>query len=313
MQIVSLLHLISFFLATIPRPEAFVLRCHKYYSRGNRLQSSNDVLPDWSSRRTKRIVFIRHGRTYMNDFIGGINYGSPNFTDVFPEANEDKYKDSPLTRNGIDQAKQLDSMLIALCNGEENARQAAKKRLSLSDQDATFLLGLELVLVSPLTRALQTLEIGLYQTIRDRKVPVMALPLATERVYLISDIGKAQNELKEAYKYVDFDTAFPRGQMKPWYFTPSDELAENYVEWRPSGEGQVYACLGEPQDYFDRRMSELYSFLDGRPESTIALVCHAGVIDWFVRDIFENCELRVVKFDDLKPRNLVDFKKEATV
>merc|ERR1719162_319375 len=33
----------------------------------------------------KRIIFIRHGQTYMNLFIGGggISFGKPKFTDIF--------------------------------------------------------------------------------------------------------------------------------------------------------------------------------------------------------------------------------------
>lgn len=239
----------------------------------------------------------------MNDFIGGINYGTPNFTDVFPDTPEYNYKymDSPLTQEGIDQAKKLHYVLKDLDGGSAEAKQI----LSLSTQDVTILDDLELVLTSPLTRALQTLEIGLYPTIQQKQLPIMALPLATERVYLISDIGKMQSELKKEYIYVDFNTAFPEGEYEPWYFTPDDDLVENYIEWRPCREGQVYSCLGEPQGHFDRRMSELYRFLDNREESTIAVVCHAGVIDWFVQEIFENCELRVINFDDLKPRSLV--------
>jgi broad specificity phosphatase PhoE len=297
--------LVSFIL--LPFTESFVPTNERHLRNERHLirmaHRGGDAASDEKTKPSKRIVFIRHGRTYMNDYIGGVNYGTPNFSDIFsdtPEYNY-KYKDSPLTPKGIDQAKNLNSMLKALNDGKVDAKES----LSLSDQDASFLNELDLVVVSPLTRALQTMEIGLHPTIRHRKLPVIAVPLATERVYLISDIGKTQSELKKAYSNVDFDTAFPHDEDAPWYFTPSDELAENYVEWRPNGEGQVYACLGEPQDYFDRRMSELYRFLDDRHESTIALVCHAGVIDWFVQEIFENCELRIVKFDNLKPRGLI--------
>jgi broad specificity phosphatase PhoE len=296
----------------LPFTESFVPSNERHLRNERHLirmaPSGGDAASDETTNPSKRIVFIRHGRTYMNDYIGGLNYGTPNFSDIFPDTPEynDKYKDSPLTPKGIDQAKNLHSMLQALDDGEVDA----KKNLSLSDQDASFLNELELVVVSPLTRALQTMEIALHPVIRHRKLPVMAVPLATERVYLIAEIGKTQSELKKAYSYVDFDTAFPHDEDAPWYFTPSYELTQNYVEWRPNGEGQVYACLGEPQDYFDRRMSDLYRFLEDRQESTIAVVCHAGVIDWFLQEIFENCELRVVKFENLKPRGLITVTAE---
>eukprot|EP00579_Thalassiosira_antarctica_P033163 CAMPEP_0202002314 /NCGR_PEP_ID=MMETSP0905-20130828/8172_1 /ASSEMBLY_ACC=CAM_ASM_000554 /TAXON_ID=420261 /ORGANISM="Thalassiosira antarctica, Strain CCMP982" /LENGTH=307 /DNA_ID=CAMNT_0048559171 /DNA_START=54 /DNA_END=977 /DNA_ORIENTATION=+ len=296
-----LLFFSSFSASFIPKIE--VQPAIRHMERLQNLANDDDVMI--GEAKSKRIVFIRHGRTYMNEYIGGINYGTPNFTDIFPDTSEytDKYPDSPLSPVGHDQVKKLNSMIRDLKEGIDEA----KTSMSDDQEDDSFLNDLDLVVVSPLTRALQTLEIGLYQHIQERKVPIMALPLATERVYLVSDIGKNRSELKKRYGYIDFDTAFLEKEGdEPWWFTPSDELADNYVEWRPSGEGQTYACLGEPQDYFDRRMSDLYLFLRNREETTIAVVCHAGVIDWFVQDIFENCELRVVPFDNLKPRGLME-------
>lgn len=250
----------------------------------------------------KRIVFIRHGQTFMNEFIDGINYGGPNFTDIFPDTPEyrKKYYDSPLSPTGINQAQELHNKLKNLMNGKEDAAQ----QLSISPEDAAILQSLELILVSPLTRALQTLDIGLFKTLSN-EIPILAIPLATERVYLVSDIGTSRSELKTKYPYIDFDTAFDTNDDSNWYYTPTEQETQNYVEWRPSGQGQKYACLGEPQEHFDRRMSQLYRYLESCSESTIAVVCHAGVIDWFVQEIFENCQVGVIPFEKLKPRGLV--------
>ena len=252
----------------------------------------------------KRIVFIRHGRTYMNDFINGIHYGTPGFTDVFPDTEENnyKYKDSPLAPTGLDEVKALNELLRNL---KEN-RPGASEALSLSEEDSRFLEELDLVVTSPLTRALQTMEMGLYEHIRSRDIPIMALPEAAERIYLISDHGKTRSQLKRQYEFVDFDSGFDPelGEHDSWHYTPSAEDIKNYEEWRPHGEGQVYATLGESQDYFDLRMSRLYHWLNTSKANTIAVVCHAGVIDWMLQEIFDNCELRIVSFDKLKPRAL---------
>jgi broad specificity phosphatase PhoE len=253
---------------------------------------------------SKRIVFIRHGRTYMNDLINGIHYGRPGFTDIFPDTPEynDKYNDSPLAPTGLGQVKALNEMLRDLVDKKPGAREA----LGLSQDEAALLDELDLVVTSPLTRALQTMEMGLYPHIQTREVPVVAVPQAAERVYMVSDLGKTRAELKGQYSYVDFDTGFGEDHADddPWHFIPSEEDTETYVEWRPHGEGQVYACLGEPQHYFDKRMSELYHWLGSREESTIAVVCHAGVIQSMVDEIFENCELRIVPFESLQPKAL---------
>jgi broad specificity phosphatase PhoE len=262
---------------------------------------------------SKRIVFIRHGRTYMNDFINGINFGTPGFTDVFPDTPENnfKYLDSPLGPTGLNQVKALNEMLRALKENESGAPKA----LSLSDEESGFLEDLDLVVTSPLTRALQTMEMGLYEHIQSREVPVVAVPQAAERIYLVSDHGKTRTELKGQYGFVDFDSGFhpDHGKDDLWHFVPTEEDAKNYAEWRPHGEGQVYSCLGEPQHDFDRRMSELYFWLESREESTIAVVCHAGVIDWMLQEIFENCELRVVCFENLKPRALQEVEENERI
>ncbi|KAL3944711.1 MAG: hypothetical protein SGBAC_001226 [Bacillariaceae sp.] len=232
----------------------------------------------------------------MNDLIGGVHFGSPNFSDVFPDTPENRYKyiDSRLTPEGIKQAQNLKSVLGGTRKLQGDCADKAEDESvfgSLMDE-------IDLVIVSPLTRALETMDIGLYPLIKARNIPIVANPLASERLYLVSDVGKTRNVLKKEYEYVDFDSCIPSGD-KSWHFQPTQDLKKTYVEWRPAGEGQVYACLGEPQDCFDRRMVDLYRYLDQRPEGTIVVVCHAGVIDWFLHETLGNCELRIVNFDDL--------------
>lgn len=269
---------------------------------------------NWSSmddqRTNKRIVFIRHGRTYMNDFINGIHFGQPGFTDVFPDSEvyKEKYYDSPLGPRGVEQVNLLKDRLERLSRGDV----IAKEELSLSSSDANFLSDLDLIVTSPLTRALQTMEKGLYPITKSRNVPVVAAPQAAERIYLVSDLGKTRYELKKEYSYVDFDSAFPPhiGELDTWHYVANDDELEIYVEWRPNGEGQVYACQGEPEHCFEKRMQELHVWLDSRPEKTIALVCHAGVILWFLGELVDNCAVRIIDFDGLKPKRFYEVPKE---
>jgi hypothetical protein len=353
--------------------------------------------PKQFKRKRKRLVFLRHGRTHMNEWINDIHFGGPNFTDIFPDTPEyrTRYHDTPLSPTGMWQAKQLCHQLETLqrANQERITTRTAEAldssewtmrwnraldALQLSEDDAHWLEELDLIVTSPHTRALQTVEIGLLPLLRSlpttittkkdgpTTVPIVALPLAAERLYLVSDLGSPRSQLAQTFDFCDFATGFDRHtdsstflgsvtpalstltttttatatereaeeQEDPWHYRPSPEQVANYVEWRPHGQGQQYACLGEPQEQFDQRMNELYQWLQkkmigmdddndppdhphvhkdhdgGEKEnmkqeySTIAVVCHWGVIDWMIQDSFQNCELRVVSLDDLKPRAL---------
>ena len=287
-------------------------------------QLSQDENSKMANASSKRIIFIRHGKTYMNELIGGggITFGQPDFTDIFHDAEDQKrYHDSPLSEVGIQQARSLNSKLRDLKEKKSGASDALG--LSESFSCTSFLDDLDLAVVSPLTRALQTLELSLYEHIVDRDVPILAVSSAAERLYLVSDLGKPRSELRSKYPIVDFDSAFfsnhktngsesspecssnEEDHLDVWHFSPTKQLKDEYVEWRPHGQGQQYACLGEPSEQFDRRMSNFYYWLESREENCIAIVCHAGVIEWMTSgQQYANCELRVQTFNDLRPRAL---------
>jgi hypothetical protein len=182
----------------------------------------------------------------MNEHIGGENgvgYGSPNFTDVFedPLLHQNYYYDSPLSAGGVQQAKDLhDAIQNSLL--DPSVGESIKK--------------LDLVVVSPLTRALQTFDIALYPHLRTTTpttpngddededtamVPILAVPQVSERIYLVSDLGKTRRELKQKYPYVDFETAFISEEEDDddddfWHYVPTDVEIEKYIEWRPHGQ-----------------------------------------------------------------------------
>jgi len=202
---------------------------------------------------------------------------------------------------------------------------------------------IDLIACSPLTRALQTTEIALVPHFRrgadssqqqqkqqQQGVPIVALPLASERVYLISDLGTTTVELKDRFPYVDFDSGCTtngngNGNKDEWWWDSPLSSSRNedngsindissinnYVEWRPINEGQTYACLGEPEVEFNERMTRLYDWLDSRNERSIALVCHWGVIDWLTGEDFDNCEMRAVDFSVLRREGFMLSDEEA--
>lgn len=228
----------------------------------------------------------------MNEYIGenGITFGGPNFTDVFtPEDHEKYYRDTPLSPTGQEQAKKLGETVASLLQGEHCLQE------------------LELVVVSPLTRAIQTAELALFPHV-EASIPVMALPLAAERLYLVSDIGRPPEELKKKHgDKIDFQTGFSDSTTDPWwYHPPSSSSSKEEEEWRPVGQGQAYFCAGEPLEAFQQRMLDLCHWLKDRPESTIALVGHYGVFEWLLEEAdqaekvkFSNCEMKVVELETI--------------
>jgi broad specificity phosphatase PhoE len=212
----------------------------------------------------------------MNEYLAkpGQQWGDPHFTDIFPASDLHLYLDTPLSPRGIAQAEKLSSAVFDKYNGE---------RIHLSDM-------VQLVVVSPLKRALQTAQLGILPHLNTTNTPFVALPLASERLYLVSDMGSPIPNISPQFPFVDFHTGFEGFPSKDeWWYT---HKGERYEEWRPCNQGQRYFCRGEPMDHFSRRMEALYDWLHHREESVIALVCHYGVIEHLTGgEEFENCEI----------------------
>jgi len=208
-----------------------------------------------------------------------------------------------------------------------------------SEEGRSMIQDIELVAVSPLKRTLQTTEIGVlphlsrsssrtstvsgdHSSGTSRVVPIVALPLASERVYLISDHGSSTSSLAKEFPFADFSREFHQFEDE-WWFTVRDHSTSNskevqcqereihsfnsmhqedYVEWRPNADGQAYTCFGEPDDAFYQRMISLYNWLEAREESVICLVCHWGVLDWLLGADFKNCEVQDVSFHKVRSK-----------
>lgn len=140
----------------------------------------------------KRILFIRHGLTEMNERLQIMPWYSENFEDG-------ALYDTRLSETGVLQAKELHSSL-----------QTTHK------QD--YELGkIELILASPLTRTLHTADLVFdpWSNLVPANVPRISHPLLRERVYLSSEVGRMKNELQTEYPHWDF-SAVPAD--KPWWY-----------------------------------------------------------------------------------------------
>eukprot|EP00242_Pyramimonas_sp_CCMP2087_P014689 CAMPEP_0198201038 /NCGR_PEP_ID=MMETSP1445-20131203/3868_1 /TAXON_ID=36898 /ORGANISM="Pyramimonas sp., Strain CCMP2087" /LENGTH=250 /DNA_ID=CAMNT_0043871219 /DNA_START=65 /DNA_END=820 /DNA_ORIENTATION=- len=137
----------------------------------------------------------------------------------------------------------------------------------------------EVLLASPLSRALLTAETA-FDGIDD--IPWEVAPLARERVWFASDCGSDPKVLSQNFPRWNFEDLPPIW----WHNTSNDPL-------------QVHP---ESPDVFMKRTDELVEWLHRRPEQTLALVCHWGVIYTLTGESFQNCEMRQMRLSQLSSR-----------
>jgi broad specificity phosphatase PhoE len=235
--------------------------------------SSDTTTTKTTTTNTKKIIYcVRHGQSISNALWErpGHAWGGPNYNDY-----ENNVRDPSLTDIGRVQAAQ------------------ALKDIGTDNN-------VELIVVSPLTRCLETLHYSNFSlnwiptpTRPNPCPPVIVLPLATERVYSVSETGRSKSALLAALPPAitqDWDWSHvpddDDDDTKCWWYTGTtsdnndvDDDDIDYEEWRPHGQGQIYAVPGEPMGFFRRRMEKLRHWLvEHRPEKCILLVTHWGVI-----------------------------------
>eukprot|EP00775_Hariotina_reticulata_P007810 gene7810-8007_t len=188
------------------------------------------------------VHLMRHGVTEMNVYLSTNRYGSKGFRD-------------PLL---------YDTRLTA--RGKLGAEAAAAKVRKLRPEP-------QLLVVSPLTRALQTATLAFGPQLA---CPVLVEPLLRERLYLSSDVGRHPQELAQEFPEIEFS-----------------HLPD--VWWHSNSPEDPAAVHEEPEDVFDARMEQLYEWLQRRPESCIAVVSHWGCLHALTGYEFRNCELHTTR------------------
>lgn len=257
-----------------------------------------------SSETNKLIAIIRHGRTEMNDHLSETKWGSANFNDA-------ELWDTRLTDIGIEQASILNRKILDSNNKYSDLQHA------------------DLIVSSPLTRAMHTAELA-FQSTKFSPLPSqseinvicplfslslksplkLVLPLASERVYLSSDIGRSKCELIQDFPTWDF--TYLNSEMPWWYqnsinFNPQHTIkgsnVNGYIEWRPDG---YYAVAGEPIHIFRNRIQMLRKWLSERHEKMIVLVCHWGVAKALTGLELENCEVKFIEMRNILHEPCID-------
>lgn len=165
----------------------------------------------------------------------------------------------------------FDTMLTQEGRRQATALQSRVARLSPEPQ---------LLLCSPLSRALETAELAFA---RLPALPRLVVRSARERIFHASDCGRPPAVLKQC---------FPS-------WGGFDELPACW--WHDSGEAPESYAL-EAEENLERRVAALLAFVAERPEQSIAVVSHWGVLRALTGVEFDNCELRSVDLEALLAR-----------
>lgn len=139
--------------------------------------------------------------------------------------------------------------------------QVAKVRQAAADLDA------DLVVASPLTRALQT-AIGLFH---GTPVPITVSSTHRERLGNSCDVGRAPSVLSEEFPTLRFD-----------------HLEET---WWHNGEKDGRGVPVEPEALFIQRIVEFSRWVSSRPERTVVVVGHGTFFHRLTGRHLENCEI----------------------
>jgi glucosyl-3-phosphoglycerate phosphatase len=177
---------------------------------------------------TRTFHLIRHGQSTFNQAY--------ELTGVDPG-----HIDAPLTELGLSQV--------------EDARRRMEG------------VAVDLVIASPLTRALQT-ALGVF---KGRDVPVLVTCKHRERLESSCDVGRSPARLIQEFPSLSFD-----------------HLAD---PWWHDGEADERGVPYEPESVFRDRVEHFGEWLEERPERAIAIVGHGTFFRWLTGRWMANCEV----------------------
>lgn len=193
----------------------------------------------------------------QNEFLASSHYGSAGFKDP-------GFWDTKLTARGVAQA------------------EALNRRLAASDR------GVDLLVCSPLTRALHTASLA-FAGHQFKHVPRFVHAGIRERMWLSSDVGSPSSVLAQSWSDEGWDFT---SLEECWWHTDSN-WRQN--DWRAPGE---YLAAGEPESPFCQRLVNFKEWLFARSEGRIAVVAHWGVIYGLTGKSLDNCEALELRLDD---------------
>lgn len=209
----------------------------------------------------KTILLVRHGQSEHNAHA---------HHHLGVDLNDKLYIDAPLTALGREQAQAI-SKDIAQFNPQ-------------------------LIVVSPLTRAVQTGLLASSQL--SKSVPFVVNKLCAERMAYSCDIGSSVSVLKSRFPHLDFSGIDP---PDIWWWTKLEDGVTPSVQRTLELLNQEFPGVThdgiEPLQDLMKRINEFRMWLLQRPETRIAVFAHGVFLYNFANDgagYFGNCEMRKI-------------------
>lgn len=193
------------------------------------------------------VFFIRHAQSAFNAAVEEIKQATAGLDQSALMTRFSSLREDPSLR---------DAPLSA-----EGHRQVAAAAAEAATLDV------DLVLVSPLTRAVQT-ALGLFGT---TGTPIEASPLHAERLFSICDVGRTPAELAAEFPGVGFSHL--------------DDV------WWHNDPSAVDAIVYESEDAFRTRVERFKQELAARPEARVAVVGHGLFFQEICGRHLDNCEI----------------------
>ncbi|OQS05506.1 phosphoglycerate mutase family protein [Thraustotheca clavata] len=205
----------------------------------------------------KTIYFIRHGESTFNEWRTRSLW---TFSWIFVK--DPMIFDAPLSSKGHLQVEQL--------------KEAIKDK-QLNEV-------IQLIICSPLTRAIQT-ALGGFDGCN---IPFKIHPSCREMLDTACDIGRDPSELSADFPTLDFS------ELNKLWYVPSRVAQGDKAFDKPDE-------IRETIQDVDVRIKELLAFLNDRPEHEIAVVCHSSFIKRATKATrkLKNCEIFSISFKDL--------------
>jgi broad specificity phosphatase PhoE len=167
-----------------------------------------------------------------------------------------------------------DPMIYDAPLSDKGLSQASKLQYSISDISKKV----DLIICSPLTRAIHTMQIA-FQGI---ECPVIVTPLARERGDKTCDIGIPFSKLREKYPQYEY-------------------LHFNNEHWWNCDQANPFEFLKETKESLRKRQAEFIEFLKSRTEKFVVVVSHGQFIKTLTGKKLQmrNCEVRCLSLEDI--------------
>ena len=205
------------------------------------------TLRSCSSSKDKYVLFVRHGMTEMNEHLERVPWYSENFFDA-------ALWDTRLSERGIQQA--IDAHI----------------NFEMDQETHCALHKMEVLLSSPLTRALHTAELVFkhQRNLLPANIPHIAHPLLRERLYLSSEVGRSRSELQCEFPHWNL-SAVPEDQPW-WYVHPSRMNKVECVEQSINVKKCINDDFGSGNSACEENSSTTYAYSDSsKLENTLSI------------------------------------------